>query len=121
MAAIGQDIFKAVQLLGDGKLVAIPTETVYGLAANALDTTAVAGIFRAKNRPTFDPLIIHTFSIEKAKQYVTQFPAELEKLAKAYWPGPLTLLLPKKSVVPDLVTSGLNNVAVRIPVVWDKI
>lgn len=115
MATIGKDISKAVQLLMKGKLVAIPTETVYGLAANALDTTAVAGIFRAKNRPTFDPLIIHTYSIEKAKEYVTKFPSELEKLAEAYWPGPLTLLLSKRNVIPDLVTSGLYNVAVRIP------
>lgn len=115
MATIGKDILKAAQLLEQGRLVAIPTETVYGLSANALDTTAVAGIFRAKNRPTFDPLIIHTYSIEKAKEYVTKFPVELEKLAKAFWPGPLTLLLPKKNVIPDLVTSGLSNVAVRIP------
>ncbi|MBK7666093.1 MAG: threonylcarbamoyl-AMP synthase [Sphingobacteriaceae bacterium] len=115
MAVIGKDILKASSLLEQGKLVAIPTETVYGLAANALDTTAVAGIFRAKNRPTFDPLIIHTYSIEKAKEYVTEFPTELEKLAKAYWPGPLTLLLPKKNVIPDLVTSGLFDVAIRIP------
>lgn len=115
MAAIGNDILKAARLLEQGKLVAIPTETVYGLAANALDTTAVAGIFRAKNRPTFDPLIVHTYSIAKTKEYVREFPMELEKLAKAYWPGPLTLLLPKKNVIPDLVTSGLDNVAVRIP------
>jgi L-threonylcarbamoyladenylate synthase len=115
MATIGKDISKAVQLLELGKLVAIPTETVYGLAANALDTTAVAGIFRAKNRPTFDPLIVHTYSIEKAKEYVKNFPEELEKLAKAYWPGPLTLLLQKKNIIPDLVTSGLDKVAIRIP------
>lgn len=115
MATIGKDIFKAAQLLQEGKLVAIPTETVYGLAANALDTTAVAGIFRAKNRPTFDPLIIHTHSIEKAKEYVLKFPPDLEKLAKIYWPGPLTLLLPKKNLIPDLVTSGLYNVAIRVP------
>src|SRR5258708_2781331 len=112
MAAIGKDILKAAQLLREGKLVAIPTETVYGLASNALDATAVAGIFKAKNRPTFDPLIIHTYSMEKAKEYVKDFPAELEKLAKAYWPGPLTLLLPKKNIIPDLVTSGLERVAV---------
>ncbi len=115
MAAIGKDILKAALLLQEGKLVAIPTETVYGLSANALDTTAVAGIFRAKNRPTFDPLIIHTYSIEKVKEYVKEFPSELEKLAKAYWPGPLTLLLPKKNIIPDLVTSGLDKVAIRIP------
>lgn len=115
MATIGKDILKAAQLLEQGKLVAIPTETVYGLASNALDTTAVAGIFRAKNRPTFDPLIIHTYSIEKAKEFVREFPSDLEKLAKAYWPGPLTILLPKKNVIPDLVTSGLDKVAIRIP------
>src|SRR5437868_13324349 len=115
MAVIGKDILKAAHLLEQGRLVAIPTETVYGLAANALDTTAVAGIFRAKNRPVFDPLIIHTYSIEKAKEYVAKFPAELEKLGQSYWPGPLTLLLPKKKIIPDLVTSGLNNVAIRIP------
>lgn len=115
MAAIGKDILIAADLLKKGRLVAIPTETVYGLAANALDTTAVAGIFRAKNRPTFDPLIIHTYSVDKVKEYVREFPMELEKLAKAFWPGPLTLLLPKKNIIPDLVTSGLDNVAVRIP------
>lgn len=115
MATIGKDIFKAVLLLRQGKLVAIPTETVYGLAANALDTTAVAGIFKAKNRPSFDPLIIHTYSIERVKDYVSEFPLELEKLAKVYWPGPLTILLPKKNCIPDLVTSGLDKVAVRIP------
>jgi L-threonylcarbamoyladenylate synthase len=115
MATIGKDILKAAQLLEQGKLVAIPTETVYGLASNALDTTAVAGIFRAKNRPTFDPLIIHTYSIEKAKEYVREFPLDLERLAEAYWPGPLTILLPKKNVIPDLVTSGLDKVAIRIP------
>jgi len=115
MAAIGKDIFKAAELLKSGKLVAIPTETVYGLAANALDTTAVAKIFAAKNRPVFDPLIIHTYSIDKAKAYVTEFPPALEKLASSLWPGPLTVLLPKKKIIPDLVTSGLNQVAVRIP------
>ncbi|HWY13290.1 MAG TPA: L-threonylcarbamoyladenylate synthase [Bacteroidia bacterium] len=115
MAVIGKDILKAAQLLTEGKLVAIPTETVYGLASNALDVTAVAGVFKAKNRPTFDPLIIHTYSIEKVKEYCREFPSELEKLAKAYWPGPLTLLLPKKNIIPDLVTSGLDRVAVRIP------
>jgi len=115
MATIGKDILKAAECLREGKLVAIPTETVYGLASNALDATAVAGVFKAKNRPAFDPLIIHVHSIEKAKEYCREFPAELEKLAKAYWPGPLTLLLPKKSNIPDLVTSGLDKVAIRVP------
>lgn len=115
MAAIGKDIIKAAGTLKRGGLVAIPTETVYGLAANALDTNAVAKVFKAKNRPVFDPLIIHTYSIEKVRAFVIDLPGPLEKLATEIWPGPLTLLLPKKNTVPDLVTSGLPNVAVRIP------
>lgn len=115
MAAIGNNTDLAKEFLLKGKLVAIPTETVYGLAGNALDERAVLSIFEAKNRPSFDPLIIHTDSIEKLKGFVTEFPALAEDLAAAFWPGPLTLLLPKKSVIPDLVTSGLDQVAVRIP------
>ena len=104
MAVIGKDIIYAAELLTKGKLVAIPTETVYGLAANALDALAVARIFEVKNRPFFDPLILHAYSLEKAKDYVNDFPEPLEKLAKVFWPGPLTLLLPKKNNIPDLVT-----------------
>jgi L-threonylcarbamoyladenylate synthase len=115
MSKIGIDIEKAKQILQQGGLVAIPTETVYGLATNALDETAILKIFEAKNRPHFDPLIIHTNSIEKVKRYVNNFPAWAEQIANAFWPGALTLLLPKKDVVPDLVTSGLPQVAVRIP------
>ncbi len=115
MATIGKNTSNAADLLRQGKLVAIPTETVYGLAANGLDTTAVATIFEAKNRPQFDPLILHTYSSEKAMEYVKEFPSELKKLAEAFWPGPLTLLLEKQDKVPDLVTSGLNRVAVRVP------
>ncbi len=115
MSKIGIDIEKAKQILQAVGLVAIPTETVYGLAANALDETAVLKIFEAKNRPHFDPLIIHTNSIEKIKHYVSSFPVWAEQLANAFWPGALTLLLPKKDLVPDLVTSGLPQVAVRIP------
>jgi len=115
MSKIGIDIEKAKQILQQGGLVAIPTETVYGLAANGLDEKTVLKIFEAKNRPHFDPLIIHTNSIEKIKQYVTNFPAWAEQLANVFWPGALTLLLPKKDIVPDLVTSGLPQVAVRIP------
>jgi L-threonylcarbamoyladenylate synthase len=115
MAIIGQDIAHAQNLLRSGKLVAIPTETVYGLAGNALDSDAVLSIFKTKNRPSFDPLIIHTNSIEKIKDWVKSFPSELESLAKAIWPGPLTVLLPKQNIIPDLVTSGLDFVAVRIP------
>jgi L-threonylcarbamoyladenylate synthase len=115
VAEIGKDIDKAAELLSDGKLVAIPTETVYGLAANALNEKAVLSIFEAKERPFFDPLIIHVPSIDAAKQYAHFRDLRLLKLAQSFWPGPLTLLLPKKSNIPDLVTSGLEQVAVRVP------
>lgn len=112
---IGQDIQKAAELLKKGSLVAIPTETVYGLAANALDTNAVAKIFEAKQRPTFDPLIIHTDSLEKIKSLVKGVPTKLQQLVNEFSPGPLTILLEKESIIPDLVTAGLPTVAVRIP------
>ncbi len=115
MATIGTDISQAKQILENGQLVAIPTETVYGLAANAFDITAVARIFEAKNRPTFDPLIVHTHSLEKVNEFVEEIHPNLLKLAQTFWPGPLTLLLPKKNNIPDLVTSGLDRVGVRIP------
>ncbi len=115
MYKTGTDIRKARLLLEEEELVAIPTETVYGLAANALQPMAVAKIFEAKQRPHFDPLIIHTNSLEKVYHYVTEIPPALLSLAKAFWPGPLTLLLPRKPVIPDLVTAGLDTVAVRIP------
>jgi len=111
----GQNINLASQLLKDGKLVAIPTETVYGLAANGLDINAITSIFEAKNRPFFDPLILHTNSIEKINQWILDFPPALKKLAENFWPGPLTLLLPKNDLIPDLVTSGSEKVAFRIP------
>ena len=114
-AQIGIDINKAAELLSGGKLVAIPTETVYGLAANGLDSTAVAGIFAAKNRPTFDPLILHVGSIEQAKTLCSQWPAAAERLANAFWPGPLTLVLPKAHHVPELVTADNPTVAIRMP------
>jgi L-threonylcarbamoyladenylate synthase len=114
-AIIGTDINVAAQLLNEGKLVAIPTETVYGLAANALDAKAVIKIFEAKNRPTFDPLIVHTYSISEIEKWVTHFPEKAKILAEKFWPGPLTLLLNKKDVIPDVVTSGLNTVGIRIP------
>jgi len=95
--------------------VAIPTETVYGLAANAFDATAVAKIFEAKNRPEFDPLIVHTHSLEAVYDFVTDIHPQLLKLAESYWPGPLTLLLPRQEVIPDLTTSGLSRVGVRVP------
>ena len=93
----------------------MPTETVYGLAGNALDPDAVLTIFRVKNRPSFDPLIVHIDSLDKLDQFVTKVPEAARRLAEAFWPGPLTLLLPKRALIPDLVTAGLPTVAVRIP------
>ncbi len=115
MAEIGQDINRAKTVLEEGGLVAIPTETVYGLAGNALDGMVVSKIFAAKNRPSFDPLIVHVESLSAVNKYVQEIPEKARILAEAYWPGPLTLLLKKKPLIPDLVTSGLETVAVRVP------
>lgn len=115
MADVGFDIERATAFLRKGQLVAIPTETVYGLAGNALDLKAVSSIFETKNRPSFDPLILHVASFEQVNPFVTAFPEKLKRLAEAFWPGPLTVLLPRKASVPDLVTSGLDRVAVRVP------
>jgi L-threonylcarbamoyladenylate synthase len=115
MAEIGVDIERAAAFLRQGKLVAIPTETVYGLAGNALDLKSVSSIFETKNRPSFDPLILHVASLEQLSPFVSEFPEKLKQLAEAFWPGPLTVLLPRKASVPDLVTSGLGRVAVRVP------
>lgn len=108
---------EAVRLLQAGDVVAIPTETVYGLAADALNPVAVAKIFEAKERPTFDPLIVH-LADRKMLDLVADIPEDVHKtvmrLIERYWPGPLTLLLPKKACVPDLVTAGLPTVAVRV-------
>ncbi|MBS1653007.1 MAG: threonylcarbamoyl-AMP synthase [Bacteroidetes bacterium] len=115
MTDIGNDIHKAVQILNKEGLVAIPTETVYGLAANALNEKAVVKIFEAKQRPYFDPLIVHVANINDVKKYATINDDRLERLASTFWPGPLTLLLPKKNNLPSIVTSGLNHVGIRIP------
>jgi len=115
MAEIGKDIFKAKALLEQGELVAIPTETVYGLAGNALDSNAVLKIFKVKDRPQFDPLIVHVANLQHAKKLVEYFPEKAEKLATKFWPGPLTILLKKKSIIPDLVTSGMDTVGIRNP------
>ncbi|MDX5337962.1 MAG: threonylcarbamoyl-AMP synthase [Cyclobacteriaceae bacterium] len=115
MARIGKDLQQAKTFLEEGQLVGIPTETVYGLAGNALDPEAVALIFETKNRPSFDPLILHTSSLDRVSDFVNEFPPKLRVLAEKFWPGPLTLLLPRKVIVPDLVTSGLERVAVRVP------
>lgn len=114
-AEIGQELHRAEQLLRQGELVAIPTETVYGLAANALDAKAVLKIFEVKNRPHFDPLIIHIGEAEMLNRYVIKVPRWAEELSNEFWPGPLTLVLPKRDVIPDIATSGLDTVGVRMP------
>ena len=106
---------RAAACLQAGGLVALPTETVYGLGANALDPVAVARIFAAKERPFFDPLIVHVPDIDWMPRVVSEFPAVALKLAERFWPGPLTLVLPKVKAIPDLVTSGLPDVGIRIP------
>lgn len=108
-------IEEAAAALRDGKLVAFPTETVYGLGAHALDEAAVGKIFEAKERPATDPLIVHIAHVGQVSRLAASFPAEARKLALAFWAGPLTLILPKKPSVPDLVTAGLPNVALRAP------
>ncbi len=115
VAVVGQSVSTARQLLLQGKLVAIPTETVYGLAGNALEPDVVASIFEVKGRPRFDPLIVHVASWEKALTYIQDVPHTAEILARNFWPGPLTLLLPRRPVIPDLVTSGLDRVGLRCP------
>lgn len=115
MAETGTDIQKAKALLESGELVAIPTETVYGLAGNALNNLAIAKIFEVKDRPAFDPLIIHVPDLLRASRYVQEIPEDARKLAKAFWPGPLTLVLPKRPVIPDLVSAGLDTVGIRCP------
>lgn len=109
------DIEKAAGYIREGKLVAFPTETVYGLGANALDPLAVAKIFEAKERPSFDPLIIHIASLSQLEQLVAKPDDNVYKLAQKFWPGPLTMVLPKSHIVPDIVTSGLQTVGIRMP------
>jgi L-threonylcarbamoyladenylate synthase len=106
---------QAAELIRKGELVAFPTETVYGLGANALDPAAVAKIFALKGRPASSPLIVHVASIEMAREIVTEWPPEAEALARRYWPGALTLVLPKSPAVPGIVTASLQTVGVRVP------
>jgi len=109
------DIGRAATALRDGHLVAFATETVYGLGANALDENAVARVFEVKERPHFDPLIVHVVSDDWLSQLVRDDPETARLLAREFWPGPLTIVLPKTDRVPDLVTAGLSSVAVRMP------
>ena len=109
------EIAEAARLIRAGKLVAFPTETVYGLGANALDAAAVKRIFAAKGRPASSPLIVHVASLEAAQALVTDWPVAAEQLARKFWPGPLTLVLAKKPLIPDIVTAGLPTVGLRVP------
>lgn len=111
----GTDIHQAITYLNLGELVAIPTETVYGLAANAFNADAVTRIYKAKNRPQFNPLIIHTDSLDKLKEWGLVLPEKMVALAARFSPGPLTYLIPKSDRIPDIVTAGTDAVAVRIP------
>src|SRR5277367_5528985 len=106
---------RAAELLRAGAVVALPTETVYGLAANALDEKAVAEIFRIKGRPAHNPLIVHVASRAMAARCVTALPPLAEKLSRAFWPGPLTLVLPRADAIPAAVTAGGPTVAIRWP------
>lgn len=108
-------IHEAAAVLVRGGLVAFPTETVYGLGAHALDATAVDGIFAAKGRPSTDPLIVHVADAAGIQALAHDIPTSVADLAARFWPGPLTLILPKQAVVPDAVTAGLPSVAVRVP------
>jgi len=108
-------IARAAELLRAGRLVAFPTETVYGLGANALDAEAVKRIFQAKGRPYSSPLIVHVGSIDAARELAADWPDTAEKLARAFWPGPLTIIVPKSASVPDVVTAGLPSVGLRMP------
>ena len=108
-------VSEAARLLKEGEVVAIPTETVYGLAGNAFEPKVLAKIFAAKERPTFDPLIVHIADIAQLTDIAKDIPDSAYRLAEAYWPGPMTIILPKKDCIPDLCTSALPSVAVRFP------
>lgn len=115
MARVITDVSTAAAVLKRGELVAFATETVYGLGGVALWPETVARIFEAKGRPTFDPLIVHVPDLTAVRHLITKFPPVAERLSHEFWPGPLTLVLPKAACIPDLVTSGLPSVALRIP------
>ena len=115
MTPAEDELHRAAQLLRGGKLVAFPTETVYGLGANALDPAAVQRIYDAKGRPASSPLIVHVAQVSMAKRTAAQWPEIAQRLAARFWPGPLTLVVPKNSLVPDIVTAGLPSVALRMP------
>ena len=115
MSIISKDISKAIALLTAEELVAIPTETVYGLAGNIYSEKAIKAIFETKKRPFFNPLIVHIPSVEYLSNIVEHVPEKAKLLAEAFWPGPITLVLKKKATIPDLITAGKDTVAVRVP------
>lgn len=108
-------IARAADVIRWGRLVAFPTETVYGLGANALDPAAVQRIFEAKGRPRYNPLIVHVPDADAARDLASRWPEAADRLAGRFWPGPLTLVLPKRDIVPDITTAGLPAVAIRVP------
>ena len=112
---IGTELDQAQALLERGELVSIPTETVYGLAANGFNAVAIAKIYEAKNRPQFNPLILHVANLAQAERLVTEMPDACKRLMQSLSPGPITYLLPKSTLVPDMVTAGSARVAIRIP------
>jgi L-threonylcarbamoyladenylate synthase len=115
MPTAAADIARAAELLRGGRLVVFPTETVYGLGANALDADAVAKIYAVKGRPATSPLIVHVASIEMAKPLAAEWPATADLLTKKFWPGPLTVVVKKQPAIPFIVTAGLNTVGLRMP------
>ena len=112
---ISRDIQSACDLLRSGRVIGMPTETVYGLAADALNPQGVAEVYRVKKRPSFNPLILHVASLAHAQSHALVFYPQAEALAKVFWPGPLTLVLPKKEHIPDQITAGKSTFAVRVP------
>ena len=112
---ISKDISKAVELLSNNELVAIPTETVYGLAGNIYSEKAIKTIFETKQRPFFNPLIVHIASVNDLEKIVESIPEKARLLADMFWPGPITLVLKKKNTIPNLITAGKATVAVRVP------
>ena len=114
-ATKGKSIARAIELLAAGDVVAIPTETVYGLAGNIYSKSAIDKIYRVKKRPRTNPLIVHVAGVEQAQELVKEFPVAALKLAKAFWPGPLTMILPKNKRVPAWLTAGQSTVGIRVP------
>src|SRR5258705_11347945 len=108
------EIEQAARIVREGGLVVLPTETVFGLGANALDASAVRKIYALKGRPATSPLIVHVASIEQAKELAAEWLPEAERLGRQYWPGPLAIVVPKKRAIPDEVTAGLPTVGVRM-------